>query len=114
MSQNIRKATKKQKFDNIFDLFCLKHKPSYSNFFLPTRKQQNTNTVENKSNNFNTTICFKTLKSLQSFLMSINNLNEKSKQNIKYNKKNSATFSTHITYIAASVQQWHKKIWLCS
>jgi hypothetical protein len=50
------KPRKKQKFDNIFDRFCLNHIPLYSNCFLPTRKQQNTNTVENKSNNFNKTI----------------------------------------------------------
>jgi hypothetical protein len=39
------KPRKKQKFDNIFDSFCLNHKPSHSNCFLPTRKQQNINTV---------------------------------------------------------------------
>jgi hypothetical protein len=54
MSQNIRKAIVSP---NIFVRFCFNHKPSYSNCFLPTRKQRNTNTVENKSNFFNTTIC---------------------------------------------------------
>jgi hypothetical protein len=49
------KPRKKQKFDNIFDRFCLNHKPLYSNCFLPTRKKQNTNTVLNQQN-FNKTI----------------------------------------------------------
>jgi hypothetical protein len=63
------KPRKKQKFDNIFDRFCLNHKPSYSNYFLGTRKQRNTNTVEtNRITSTQPFVC-KTLKSLQSFLI---------------------------------------------